>query len=573
MSEYRLTVDTSDLTHIAVELRLLNAPASITVAAAAHPEYDDKYWRYIDDVRVTDGAGNPVTVTRADSVLWRLGNRAGPLVVSYRLSIPVERLPRPAWKPFLTRTGGLVGGPHSFLYVLGQENAPVFVTLTVPGTWKIATALQQVRPNMFIADNLPALMESPMQIGIQSEWSFQVNNITHRVFYWRLPNAAQFDTVAFVNAREKIASGALAIFGGAPYRAYTFMYQDGAYGGLEHPSSVTLGLPSADLAKDPAAQVLETAHEFFHTWNLMHMKPSNYHTIDYRTQPPVNELWFSEGVTMFYADLLLRRAGLPASQPTRTEHLESTLARYLAIPGQSHFSAEQISRVAYNAGPGALGDYTASVHLTGEVIGAMLDFRVRAATKGAKSLDDVMRLMNQRFAARGFTSSDVQQAVEAVCACKAADIFDGHVRNGGVIDFNRYLAPLGLQATITWGPAATNGKPQPDLRLSAFNRENEDALRLQVSDPNGVWGKAGLHTHDVLLSLNGKTVKTWPEFRSTISTLSVGDTVTMTVQHEGATKAVRIPVVGYNRPFVHIEQISSASAEQKALYEAWAGGR
>ena len=76
-------------------------------------------------------------------------------------------------------------------------------------------------------------MESPMQVGIQSEWSFQVNNITHRVFYWRLPNAAPFDTVAFVNARQKIASAALALFGGAPYRSYTFMYQDGAYGGLE----------------------------------------------------------------------------------------------------------------------------------------------------------------------------------------------------------------------------------------------------------------------------------------------------------------------------------------------------
>src|SRR6185369_4935341 len=120
-----------------------------------------------------------------------------------------------------------------------------------------------------------------------------------RVFYWRLPNAEPFDTVAFVNARQKIATAALALFAGAPYRSYTFMYQDGAYAGLEHPSSLTLGVPSSDLAKDPEADVLETAHEFFHTWNLMHITPIEYRAIDYRTQPPVNELWFSEGLTIF----------------------------------------------------------------------------------------------------------------------------------------------------------------------------------------------------------------------------------------------------------------------------------
>ncbi|MGQ0703182.1 MAG: M61 family metallopeptidase, partial [Gemmatimonadales bacterium] len=222
------------------------------------------------------------------------------------------------------------------------------------------------------------------------------------MYYWRLPEAQPFDTLAFVDGIRHIAEATISLFGSAPYRHYTFLFQDGAYGGLEHPASVTLGAPSRTLASDPHAFLAETAHEFFHTWNLMRIKPVEYLGLTYRTQPPVAGLWFSEGLTLFYADLLLRRAGLPPPHPTRIAHLESLMARYWNNQGYVRFSAEAISRVAYNAGPGALGDYSASVHLIGELIGAMLDLRIREATRGERSMDDVMRVMNRRFVERGF---------------------------------------------------------------------------------------------------------------------------------------------------------------------------
>src|SRR6185503_6174917 len=130
--------------------------------------------------------------------------------------------------------------------------------------------------------------------------------------------------------------------------------------------------------------------EFVHTWNLLAIRPNEYHDIDYRTQPPVSSLWFSEGLTMFYADLLLRRAGVPLTDSTRIAHLERLLARLAGNPAYGRFSAESISRVAYNAPPGALGDYSASTHLQGELLGTMLDVIVRDATAGRRSMDDVM---------------------------------------------------------------------------------------------------------------------------------------------------------------------------------------
>ena len=571
---YRLVVDTTDLSFITVELSVRDAPAALTLAAAAHPEYDDKYWRYIEALQASDGAGAPITVTRSDSVLWRLANRAGPVLVRYRLRIPLEQSPRAAWRPFLTRTGGLVGGPHSFLYVLGLEKMGARVELQLPRGWTIATALWSAGPNAFLAADLHTLMESPLQVGVQSAWSFEVKGVPHRVLYWRLPNATPFDTISFVDGIKRFAEATVALFGSTPYPSYAFLFQDGAYGGLEHPASVTLGAPSAALAGNPQANLLETGHEFFHTWNLMHFKPVEYLELTYRTQPPVAELWFSEGLTLFYADLLLRRASLPPPHPTRIAHLESIIGRYLGSPGHSHFSAEAISRVAYNAGPGALGDYGASVHLVGEVIGVVLDLVIRDATRGAKSMDDVMRLMDRRFSEKGYTSDEVRHAVEEVCGCSAREVFDRYVTAPGAIDFDRYLGLVGLRANVTWKPALEqNGKPMRDLRMFGYVRGNEDSLRLVISDPGSAWGRAGLHSHDVLLSLNGRAVKSWPELRTALSGLALGDTVSLSVRQQGVERSVRFPLTGYDRPVIRIETIASASAEQRRLFQSWSEGK
>ena len=74
--DYTLRIDAADMSVFSIDMHVHNAPATFTVAAAAHPEYDDKYWRYVEDMRV-DGGG----VTRADSSLWRISARPGDVVI------------------------------------------------------------------------------------------------------------------------------------------------------------------------------------------------------------------------------------------------------------------------------------------------------------------------------------------------------------------------------------------------------------------------------------------------------------------------------------------------------------
>jgi predicted metalloprotease with PDZ domain len=572
--EYTLRVDSADLSGVAVELRVRNAPASLQLAAYAHPIYDDKYWRNLEDLTAFDPSGGALAVTRQDSMLWRVAN-SGDVIVRYRVRFPPEGPPRASWRPFLAPSGGLVGGPHSFLYVEGEERAPVTVTLELPDGWRVATGLPgESTARTFGAPDLLTLMESPMLVGTFREWRFQVGDIPHRVVYWPLPDATPFDTTAFAQDIQQLSAQAIELFGTAPYAEYTFLVQDGAFGALEHPNSVTLGAPSEELASDPHVTLPETAHEFFHTWNLMAIQPIEYRGVDYRVQPPVAGLWFSEGVTLFYADLLLRRAGLPARDSTRIAHLENLVERYVSAPGNARFSAEDVSRIASNDPTRALGDYTASTHLQGELIGTVLDLLVRDATDGTHSMDDVMRRMYARFLSRGFTGADVQAAVEEVCSCSAADVFDGYVRNAGAIDFDRYLAPLGLRLRTSWGPAMGNdGKPAPDLRAWGWEQEGEPYLRLRVADPNSVWGRAGLHTNDQIVSINGAPVRTWPELREILQGLGIGDSVEIVVQRPSGRFDARVVIEGFYRPTVSIESVASPSERQRRLLAAWVEAR
>ncbi|HUP90252.1 MAG TPA: PDZ domain-containing protein, partial [Longimicrobiales bacterium] len=536
---YTLHAETTQLNVVTVLIRIADAPDSVILAAAAHPEYDDKYWRYIEDMH------SNTSMRRLDSVRWVVKTNNGDVAIQYRVRFPQQPGARGSWRPFLSATGGLVGGPHSFLYLLGFENAPVSVTLQLPDGWKVATGLTTNDDRAFIAPNADALIDSPIFVGLFSDWRFEVQGVPHRIAYWRAPRPAQLDTIAFRNNLERYVRAAVGFWGMMPYKSYTFLYQDEAYGGLEHKNSVTLS----------PTYLEETAHEYFHTWNLMHIMPVEYRGVDYRMQPPVAGLWFSEGLTLYYADLLLRRAGLETEYPTRIAHIEHMLERYYESPGNTRFSAEEVSRKAYNAGPEAFGDYDASTHLQGEVIGNALDFRIRSATNGRRSVDDLMRAM---LKTPRFTSRDVERAAAKVCACDVSDIFRTAVYNGAPLNFNRYLNMIGLRMTVQRIQAKTTDSVADstlaaDNRIYAWQPQANAPLRLRIWYPDGVWARAGLHTGDEIVTFNGKAVSSWPAFRAIVGGMKIGDTARVVVNRKGVQSETTVRMTGYERPVVHVD--------------------
>jgi predicted metalloprotease with PDZ domain len=563
---YSLDVDAADLSVLNVTMHVRNAPATFHIAMARHPEYDDRFWRYIEALE-PDADPQPARVTTLDQNLWEVSAPGGEVTLRYQIRLPAAgHSARAAWRPFLTSTGGLVGDLHTFVYMVEDPHAPSHVTLRLPAGWSVATALAPTSdPNIFFAASGEALAESPMLVGQLRGWCFVVNDTPYRVSYWPLPDARAFDSNAFIAGLEKLVREAVALFGAAPWREYSFLLQDGAMGALEHPDSLTLGVPSATLAGNPYALHEEIAHEFVHAWNLMRIHPAEYHGMDYRAIQPSAGLWFSEGLSMFYADLLLRRAGLPTSTPTRIAHLEELIARYLAAPGNARFSAERVSRAANDVRPGALGDYSASTHLQGELLGAMLDLVIRDATASRRSMDDVMRTMLDRFSGtRGFTGKDIENTIAELCGCRVTALFDAYVRGAAPIEFNRYLDLAGLHMEVVWEKTDT-----PDLSAYAWMERDDNTLRIAIADPASVWGRAGLHTGDQILEINGVTSGSTAEFRDTLRRLHTGDTVAIEVKHRDTIRTATVTITPLDRPKVTIGELAHVTERQRAVLDHW----
>jgi predicted metalloprotease with PDZ domain len=572
---YVLHVDSADLSGFDVAMTVRGKRDTTSIAMVAHPEYDDKYSHFVRNVRV-DGTRGGASIARVDSALWRVVAPGGSFVVRYRLQLPAhESGERAAWKPFLSPTGGLVGGTHSFMYVVGETLAPSYVSLELPAGWSVATALTATSdPRTFSAPSTHVLVESPMLVGRLRDWRFTVDAVPHRVVYWSLPDAVPFDSTAVVVAIEKLAREASALFGRLPYREYVYQLQDGAYGALEHPASVSLGARSRELAEGSAGFLGELAHEYFHTWNLMRIRPVEYGDVSYRTPPRSRGLWFSEGLSMFYSDLLRRRAGLPVGTPTREAHLETAIARYLSNPGNARLSAEQVSEAEYGNDPAALGDYSASAHLQGELIAAMMDLEIRHATSGHRSMDDVMRLMMERYSGeRGFTGRDVERVIAEVCGCTVSRFFDAHVRGGKTIPVDDYLRYVGLRTDVSWRPAlGEDGRPAPDFRAYPYDLGDGAGLRLKVSDPSSAWGKAGLHTGDRLRTMNGQPIAARDAFRGVLRQLKSGDTVHVEFERGGVRRSATVVMAPFDRPVVQLREVASPTPAQRALRARWEAG-
>src|SRR5438876_11159099 len=149
-------------------------------------------------------------------------------------------------------------------------------------------------------------------------------------------------------------------------------------------------------------------------------------------------------------------------------------------PRSTLFPYTTLFRSAYGAAPGSLGDYSASTHLQGELLGTMLDLIVRDATNGARSIDDVMRAMLERFSgARGFGGQDIERTTGDVCGCKVHAFFETHVRGPKPIEFDQYLRLIGMRIQVSWMPAlGRDGQPTADLRLYAWQPPGESTLSL-----------------------------------------------------------------------------------------------
>ncbi|MHB8567807.1 MAG: M61 family metallopeptidase [Nitrososphaerales archaeon] len=358
---------------------------------------------------------------------------------------------------YLDDIHAIINGASVFMFVEGLENEPIFLEVNPFPAWeRISTSLDEVDGNeksrRFVAPNYDILIDSPIEVGNQKIFQFKVSGIDHSI---SISSEGDHDWAPLVQDIRTIVQTTVPIFGEIPYDRYVFLIDISAgelNGGLEHLASTQCIAPYYRLfPKQEYRQLLTLfSHEFFHAWNVKRMRPAGLGPFNYSSETYTRSLWIAEGITSYYDDLIVRRAGLfsPA------EYLDSFVQNVnlmSSLPGSKWESAEESSFDTwirhYRANENTPNVHS-SYYVQGAVIAWMIDMEIRKSTMNQKSLDDVLRKIYRdtfKMANRGYTDEEFENACNEISASPISmSIFEGRVRGRRAVDFQKYLNYSGL---------------------------------------------------------------------------------------------------------------------------------
>lgn len=370
---------------------------------------------------------------------------------------------------------------NSFLYVDGFLSSPVTIMIINNASWKnIATGLEKVDNNAtkYMASNFDILYDSPFLLGNLEELpSFEVGNKEHYFIGYTI---GTFDKTSFIKKLQAIVTSASEIIGDIPYKNYTFIAIGPGRGGIEHLNNTTISFDGNQLDTEQKMNKMMNflAHEYFHHYNVKRIRPFEVGPFDYDNGSKTNLLWVSEGLSVYYEYLVVKRAGL-SSEKILFENFESNINTVENNPGRFHQSLVQASYNTWKDGPfGAQGDEkgkTISYYQKGPVVGLLLDFAIRNATKNEKSLDNVMQFLYWEYykkKERGFTDAEFRQACETIAETSLAPVFE-YVYTTKELDYATYLNYAGLELIDS---SDTDQKKKFSLKRIS----NPDALQLKI---------------------------------------------------------------------------------------------
>jgi predicted metalloprotease with PDZ domain len=457
---------------------------------------------------------------QADKCSWQIDcDSSKPLTITYQVFAHDSSV-RTAW---LDDARGFFNGTSLFLRVEGQEDTCHILELKALSNkrdWQVATGAtpQKVNKQGFGSYSFASydeLVDCPFELGNFCSAHFTVRGVKHRFVV--AGATATFDGTKLVEDTQKICEAEMAFWHGKtakpPFKSYVFMLNavDDGYGGLEHCNSTALickrqDLPKLGLAKQPSGYTTLLgliSHEYFHTWNVKRLRPKEFAEFDYSQENYTELLWFFEGFTSYYDDLLLRRAGLIDD----TQYLDllcKTANQVMQTPGRKVQAVAEASFDAwvkyYRPEPNT-ANATVSYYTKGALVALCFDLTLRL--EGKCTLDTVMRGLWQRCKAGPMRERDFATVLEELSGRSFAKEIKAWVHGTGELPVRELLSKHGVK--ITDEPA------QLQQRLGLRVAENA-GINIKVVLSGGAAEKAGFAAGDEWLGVSlstGKNAESW----------------------------------------------------------------
>jgi predicted metalloprotease with PDZ domain len=571
---YAVRLDAPDRHLAEIEVRFPVDAAAVEIAMPAWCPGSyliRDYARFVRDLVVVGDDGGRRVATKRDKSTWSIETAgARELQVRYALyghDLTVRTNHIDAGHAFLH-------GPATFLAPTHLRDAPVELELAIPDGWMPTTAMlwEPVAPYRMTAANLDELYDHPIHLGPVRTFPVPAR-VPVKLAIWgdRAPGGV-YDESRLTGDLGAIVDDHVARFGVAPFEHYTFilMLAHEAYGGLEHrASSVNLYHPHFASSRRHYEGLLELlSHELFHAWNGKRIAPRELLELDYSREAYTRSLWVMEGITSHYDRFALRTS----SRITAKSFLEKLLdewTRLMATPGRRRQSLEASSFDAwiklYKPDESNLNT-TVSYYLKGGLAMCALDLQIRRRTEGARSLDDVLRLLWQRHGALGEPHPDqLQPLFEEGAGVSLAEVFDRQIRGTDDPDLAEELRHVGLELRASSDPAQVADGASA-VWLGATVAGNKVTGVFDESPAHA----AGLSPGDEIIAFDGFRVTGDGDLRALAGAQRPGDHVELAVFRRarllrlplrlGAAPPTRYEIAGLVEP--------GAAA---ARYHAWLG--
>lgn len=455
--------------------------------------------------------GATVPMRQLDKNHWQADCRAGsPLVLHYKVCAQDASV-RTAW---LDAQRGFFNATSVCLQAEGTDGQPCTIDIAPPqaaaaAAWQCATALQPLAVDTrgfgrYRADDYDQLADSPVEMAPFISADFEARGVPHRLV---ISGAAPtLDLQRLVADTRAICEAAIDLWhpdGEAPpFGHYLFLLNatDDGYGGLEHRYSTALIANRRDLPRlgeagtgDGYIQLLGLiSHEYFHTWNVKRLRPQEFARYDWQRENYTELLWFFEGFTSYYDDLLLRRARL-IGDAAYLKLLAKTANQVLQTPGRRVQSVAQASFdawIRYYRPDASTPNTTVSYYTKGALVALCLDLSLRS--EGAATLDDVMRALWQRCSGGPMTEADLLAVLQALTGRGWQQEIADWVHGTGELPLATVLAAQGV--------ALKADTPQPAQRLGLRVREH-GGIHVTHVLAGGAAEQAGLMAGDEWLGV------------------------------------------------------------------------
>jgi predicted metalloprotease with PDZ domain len=437
------------------------------------------------DVAAAAEDGTPLKLEKVDSRGWRVQNPDGKkITLSYKVMGDDPGLG--FFGVNVREDKAFVNGAAGFMYVDGKLTEPTRLTIKLPNPgWNIATGMTRTG-DTFLAGGYDELIDHPIQLGTMARKSFKIGEYDFEVVFASVDNRYRPNLDKQVEVIRKVAAPAVELFRGAPFKRYVFIFHLAVgdfSGGLEHRASTTISVPN-----DPNLDMdTLVAHEFFHTWNVKNIRPKVLGPFDYTTKVRTGNLWFAEGTTDYYAKMNTYRGGLHDPSWLLNE-LAQQIQQLQGSSSRRAVTLEEACRRTWESSGFGYGDL--DYYNKGLVAGLLLDASIRQATQGQKSLDDVMRLMYDRYRLPkpGYEEDGIRLAINEVAGKDLSPIYNRILRSTQEVPYEQ-LSGIGLRllapgATYTETGFATVAGKVWDLTQEAYDaglRRGDEVLGATLS--------------------------------------------------------------------------------------------